>query len=124
MPILLMVPGPPASSRRECQDALGPGCHCHRQGLPPRERSVSAGRALSEAEQLQAEAKTTLSSLLPAPRRPVFSRHAQPVKASKPPVGADWVHEIKHDGYRIIVRRDGPTVRLHSRNAFLYNLLR
>jgi bifunctional non-homologous end joining protein LigD len=43
---------------------------------------------------------------------------AQPVKASKPPVGTDWVHEIKHDGYRIIVRRDGPTVRLYSRNAY------
>jgi hypothetical protein len=37
---------------------------------------------------------------------------AQPVKALKPPVGKDWVHEIKHDGYRIIVRRDGPTARL------------
>jgi bifunctional non-homologous end joining protein LigD len=43
---------------------------------------------------------------------------AQPVKASKPPSGADWVHEIKHDGYRIIVWRDGPTVRLYSRNAY------
>jgi hypothetical protein len=32
---------------------------------------------------------------------------AQPVKASRPPVGTDWVHEIKHDGYQIIVRRDG-----------------
>jgi bifunctional non-homologous end joining protein LigD len=42
---------------------------------------------------------------------------AQPVKASKPPSGADWVHEIKHDGYRIIVRRDGSAVRLYSRNA-------
>src|SRR5215475_1299861 len=42
---------------------------------------------------------------------------AQPVLASRPPVGTDWVHEIKHDGYRIIVRRDGPTVRLFSRNA-------
>jgi bifunctional non-homologous end joining protein LigD len=42
---------------------------------------------------------------------------AQPVKASKLPSGADWVHEIKHDGYRLIVRRDGPTVRLYSRNA-------
>jgi ATP-dependent DNA ligase len=39
---------------------------------------------------------------------------AQPVLASKPPVGA---HEIKHDGYRLIVRRNGPTVRLYSRNA-------
>jgi bifunctional non-homologous end joining protein LigD len=43
---------------------------------------------------------------------------SQPVMASKPPSGADWVHEIKHDGYRLIVRRDGPTVRLYTRNAF------
>jgi bifunctional non-homologous end joining protein LigD len=42
---------------------------------------------------------------------------AQPVLASRPPSGADWVHEIKHDGYRMIVRRDGAAVRLYSRNA-------
>src|SRR5882757_5560909 len=42
----------------------------------------------------------------------------QPIKASKPPSGADWVHEIKHDGYRLIVRRDGPAVRLYTRNAY------
>jgi bifunctional non-homologous end joining protein LigD len=27
------------------------------------------------------------------------------------------VHEIKHDGYRMLVRRDGEHVRLYSRNA-------
>jgi len=43
---------------------------------------------------------------------------AQPVMASKPPSGPDWVHEIKHDGYRMIVRRDGPAVRLYSRNGY------
>jgi bifunctional non-homologous end joining protein LigD len=43
---------------------------------------------------------------------------AQPVLASKPPSGPGWVHEIKHDGYRMIVRRDGPSVRLYSRNAY------
>ena len=42
---------------------------------------------------------------------------AQPVVASRPPSGANWVHEIKHDGYRMIVRRDGPVVRLYSRNG-------
>jgi bifunctional non-homologous end joining protein LigD len=47
---------------------------------------------------------------------------AQPVKASKPPSGADWVHEIKRDGYRLIVRRDGPTVRLYTRNAYDWTL--
>ena len=40
---------------------------------------------------------------------------AQPVERDKPPPGADWVHEIKHDGYRLIVRRDGATVRLFTR---------
>src|SRR5215469_3394927 len=42
---------------------------------------------------------------------------AQPVMASKPPIGPDWVHEIKHDSYRLIVWRDGSIVRLYSRNA-------
>jgi bifunctional non-homologous end joining protein LigD len=48
---------------------------------------------------------------------PGFIIPAQPIKASKPASGPDWVHEIKHDGYRLIVRRDGPTVRLYTRNA-------
>jgi bifunctional non-homologous end joining protein LigD len=43
---------------------------------------------------------------------------AQPVVASRPPTGSDWVHEIKHDGYRLIVRRDGVAVRLFTRNAY------
>ena len=43
---------------------------------------------------------------------------ARAVVASRPPSGVDWVHEIKHDGYRMMVRRDGPTVRLYSRNAY------
>jgi hypothetical protein len=42
---------------------------------------------------------------------------AQPVEREAPPSGADWVHEIKHDGYRMLVRRDGDSVRLYSRNA-------
>jgi ATP-dependent DNA ligase len=29
-----------------------------------------------------------------------------PTLAAKPPAGHDWVHEIKHDGYRLILRRD------------------
>ena len=42
---------------------------------------------------------------------------AQPVEATQPPAGPDWVHEIKHDGYRLIVRKDGECVRLYSRKA-------
>jgi bifunctional non-homologous end joining protein LigD len=42
---------------------------------------------------------------------------AQPVERLAPPSGADWVHEIKHDGFRMLVRRDGDGMRLYSRKA-------
>ena len=38
-----------------------------------------------------------------------------PMKAPKPPSGALWLHEIKHDGFRVIARKDGPRARLYSR---------
>jgi bifunctional non-homologous end joining protein LigD len=41
-----------------------------------------------------------------------------PSRAPKPPSGPDWVHEVKHDGYRLIVRRDGETVRLFTRRGY------
>jgi bifunctional non-homologous end joining protein LigD len=36
----------------------------------------------------------------------------------KPPTGPGWIHEIKHDGFRIVAYRDGRRVRLLSRNGF------
>jgi bifunctional non-homologous end joining protein LigD len=41
-----------------------------------------------------------------------------PSLAHKPPSGPDWVHEVKHDGYRLIVRRDRATVRLFTRRGY------
>src|SRR5262245_63233164 len=38
-----------------------------------------------------------------------------PTKTDKLPSGGLWLHEIKHDGFRIIARKDGPRVRLYSR---------
>jgi bifunctional non-homologous end joining protein LigD len=35
----------------------------------------------------------------------------------EPPEGPGWIHEIKHDGFRIMARRDGRRVRLISRNG-------
>jgi ATP-dependent DNA ligase len=43
---------------------------------------------------------------------------AQPVERETPPVGPDWVHEVKHDGYRLIVRKAGVVVRLFTRNGY------
>src|SRR5205814_1485605 len=38
-----------------------------------------------------------------------------PTKAPQPPSGDTWLHEIKHDGFRVIARKDGERVRLYSR---------
>jgi bifunctional non-homologous end joining protein LigD len=38
-----------------------------------------------------------------------------PTKTDKLPSGSDWLHEIKHDGFRIIARKKGAQVRLYSR---------
>jgi hypothetical protein len=61
--------------------------------------------------------------------RPLFRRMAAPLiradgfvapipaLAAQPPSGPDWAHEVKHDGYRLIVRRDGKAVRLFTRRG-------
>ena len=38
-----------------------------------------------------------------------------PTSAPQPPSGEDWLHEIKHDGFRIIGCKSGDRVRLYSR---------
>jgi ATP-dependent DNA ligase len=41
-----------------------------------------------------------------------------PTRTAQPPAGPDWVHEVKHDGYRLQVRRDGDAVRLFTRRGY------
>src|SRR6516162_6028485 len=41
-----------------------------------------------------------------------------PRPAKKPPTGDDWLHEIKHDGFRILARRDAKGIRLYTRNGY------
>jgi hypothetical protein len=51
-------------------------------------------------------------------RRPSgFIKPCLPLKAARPPSGRLWVHEIKHDGYRLMVRRDGARVRCFTKNG-------
>jgi ATP-dependent DNA ligase len=41
-----------------------------------------------------------------------FIEPCLPSPAERPPSGPGWVHEIKHDGFRMMVRRDPAGVRL------------
>jgi bifunctional non-homologous end joining protein LigD len=48
---------------------------------------------------------------------PVTFEPCIPTQADRPPSGPGWVHEIKHDGFRLIAGRDGAGVRLLTRNG-------
>ena len=45
-----------------------------------------------------------------------FIEPCLPSKVTRPPSGPLWVHEIKHDGYRLMVRRDGFETKLRLRH--------
>ena len=38
-----------------------------------------------------------------------------PTRGQKVPAGPDWIHEVKYDGYRMRLERDGERVRLFIR---------
>jgi bifunctional non-homologous end joining protein LigD len=46
-----------------------------------------------------------------------FIEPCLPRPVDRPPIGGNWLHEIKHDGFRIMARRDGDRVRLLTRNG-------
>jgi len=46
-----------------------------------------------------------------------FIEPCLPSPADRPPSGPGWIHEIKHDGFRLMARRDAAGVRLLTRNG-------
>jgi bifunctional non-homologous end joining protein LigD len=59
------------------------------------------------------------STMLRERSRPkaAFIEPCQPSPGKRPPAGPGWIHEIKHDGFRIMARRDGAGVRLLTRKG-------
>jgi hypothetical protein len=60
----------------------------------------------------------------PRPPKGGFIEPCQPSLADRPPIGLDWIreikhdiHEIKHDGYRLMARRDPAGVRLVTKGG-------
>jgi len=61
----------------------------------------------------------TLTRLAPPKlvRPPGFIVACRPTLAANVPTGDGWLHELKHDGFRIIAHKDGERVHLWSRNG-------
>jgi len=56
----------------------------------------------------------------PAVRRSLpagFIAPCLPTRGQEVPTGPLWIHEIKHDGFRFICRRDGDRVRIFTRRG-------
>jgi ATP-dependent DNA ligase len=52
---------------------------------------------------------------------PDFCEPCLPSQVERPPSGPDWLHEIKHDGFRLLARRGAERVRLFTRNGHDWN---
>ena len=99
--------------------------------LDLRLRFVNSGRRqpseMVRARCQKATADSTLCGIVPTNARmlPVRTRRplghippCLPSHAERPPSGPEWLHEIKHDGFRIMARRDNSGVRLYTRNGY------
>jgi bifunctional non-homologous end joining protein LigD len=51
-------------------------------------------------------------------KRPGIIEPCIPTRVSKPPVGPQWIHEIKHGGYRLIARKRDDRVGLFTRRGY------
>jgi ATP-dependent DNA ligase len=56
-------------------------------------------------------------TMLWRPRLSGFIEPCLPSPCSAPPSGDGWLHEFKHDDYRLMVWRDGADLRLYTRNG-------
>jgi bifunctional non-homologous end joining protein LigD len=46
-----------------------------------------------------------------------FILPAQPMLVARPPSGPGWTHEVKHDGFRLLARKEGERVTLWTRHG-------
>src|SRR6186713_1254481 len=90
----------PDFARRPCQES--------RQNL--RWNSRSDGRQSYESP-MRWSARKSKGEVAGVPKR-------LPTWGTVVPVGTDWLHEIKHDGYRLLVRKDGNVVSVITRGGY------
>ncbi len=85
--------------------------------LPAANEEAAAKKTRAIAKPKYSPRLTAALSKTPKETLPVFVQPELAQPASDPPRTAGWLHELKLDGYRIQVRKDGPRVRLLTRTG-------
>src|SRR5262249_25538218 len=98
--------GPGLQSREETLEEE----HSRTSRHYPKAGDVQSKKGLRHAG-IDSSYRPYLSGALPAR----FIEPCLPTKTDNLPSGSQWLHEIKHDGFRIIARKTGAQVRLYSR---------
>jgi ATP-dependent DNA ligase len=79
------------------------------------QRWCSKFNAITRGEQ-DSDCKVGEVTYLPDMTRPF--EFCVPTTATKVPASPDWLHEVKYDGYRLRLERDGDRVRLITRGGY------
>jgi hypothetical protein len=76
--------------------------------------SACKGRAHGRTEIRFRGRRRYIAAAMPVLR---FIEPCLPSPADRPPSGSNWIQEIKHDGYRLMARRDSVGIRLITRRG-------
>ena len=85
--------------------------------LPAAEAKPAARKSGANAKPKSSPRLTAAIGMAPKETLPIFILPELALSASNPPRIAGWLHELKLDGYRIQVRKDGTRVRLLTRTG-------
>ena len=85
--------------------------------LPVAEEKSAAKKSGAIPKPKYSPGLTAVLSRAPKEELPAFIPPELAQAASDPPRTAGWLHELKLDGYRIQLRKDGPRVRLLTRTG-------
>jgi len=85
--------------------------------LPAAEAKPAARKSGANAKPKYSPRLTAAIGMAPKETLPIFILPELALSASNPPRIAGWLHELKLDGYRIQVRKDGTRVRLLTRTG-------
>jgi hypothetical protein len=102
-----------------CPEPYGQKMWDRRQTCPLEAMSPSRDRSRPLSPLVASMGPPCVFPVRKFPFPPVSIPPCLPSPSQKAPSGSAWVHEIKHDGYRVMARRDGKRVRLFTRRAKL-----